>query len=107
MTRQTTAWKYGSNKDANAGRNSNQGKNQARNNTKDKDMRFATQEQMSSGCYGTYNTLKEIIINKVQKKYECGCDMAHAIRAGKAFNIDLVKPVRGQSTATNAEARRH
>ena len=49
MTQQMTAWKYGYNKDANAGRNSNQGKNQAGNNNKDKDMRFATQDQMSSG----------------------------------------------------------
>ena len=76
MTRQMTAWKYGSNKDANVGHNSNQGKNRAGNNNKDKDMCFATQEQTSSGYYGTYNTVKEIIINEVQKKYEYGCDMA-------------------------------
>ena len=107
MTKQTTAWKYGSNKDTNAGRNGNQGKNRAGNNNKEKDMKFATQEQMSNGYYGTYNTVKEIIINEVQKKYEYGCDMAQAIRAGKAFDINTVKPTRGQSTETDAEARRH
>ena len=107
MTQQTTAWKYDSNKDANAGRNNNQGKNRAGNNNKDKEMLFATQDQMSSGYYGTYNTVKEIIMNKVQKKYEYGCDMAQGIRAGKAFDIDTVKPVRGQSTKTDPEARRH
>ena len=96
MTKQTTAWKYGSNKDTNAGRNGNQGKNRAGNNNKEKDMKFATQEQMSNGYYGTYNTVKEIIINEVQKKYEYGCDMAQAIRAGKAFDINTVKPTRGQ-----------
>ena len=70
-------------------------------------MRFATQDQMSSGYYGTYNTVKEIIINKVQKKYEYGCNMAQAIRTGKAFDINSVKPVRGQSTKTDPEARQH
>ena len=50
MTKQTTAWKYGSNKDTNAGRNGNQGKNRTGNNNKEKDMKFATQEQMSNGC---------------------------------------------------------
>ena len=97
MTRQTTAWKYGSNKDTNAGCNGNQGKNQAGNNNKEKDLQFATQEQMSSGYYSTYNTVKEIIINEVQKKYKYKWDMAHAIRAGKAFDINSVRPIRSLS----------
>ena len=70
-------------------------------------MRFATQEQMSNRYYGTYNTVKEIIINEVQKKYEYGCDMAQAIWAGEAFDINSVKLVRGQSTKTDAEAKQH
>ena len=70
-------------------------------------MRFATQDQMSNRYYGTYNSVKEIIINKVQEKYEYGCDMAQAIQAREAFDINSVRPVRGQSTKTDAEAKWH
>ena len=94
MVRQTTAWKYGNNGNGNGGRNGNQGRNwSGGNNNREKDMRFATQEQMSGGYYGTYNSVKEIIINKVQKKYEHGCDMAQAIRAEKEFDFSAVRPI--------------
>ena len=81
MGRQASAWRY-------TGRGGRGHGNQSgkRNNSKDKEMRFATQEQMTNGYYGTYNSVKETLINEVQKKYEHGCDMEHAIRKGKKFD---------------------
>ena len=64
MDRQANAWRYGSRGGPNGGRGNGQNQN------KEKDMRFATQEQMTRGYYGTYNDVKDLIINDVQKKYE-------------------------------------
>ena len=63
MGRHANAWRYGGRGTTNGGRGN--GSNQNR----EKDMRFATQEQMTRGYYGTYNDVKELIINNVQKKY--------------------------------------
>ena len=70
-------------------------------------MRFATQEQMTRGYYGTYNDVKEIIVNEVQKQYEYGCDIAQAIRSGTKFDIKSVQPTREVSTETDDMARKH
>ena len=87
MGRQATAWKYGS-RGAGRGRGRDNGhnRNKKSNNrltTKEKDLRFTTQDQMMRGYYGTYNAVKELIITEVQKKYKYGCDIATAIRTGK------------------------
>ena len=78
MGRQASAWRY-------TGRGGLGHGNQScrQKNNREKEMRFATQEQMSNGYYGTYSSVKETLINEVQKKYKHGCDMAHAIRKGK------------------------
>ena len=83
MGRQTTAWKYGS-RGAGRGRGRDNGcnRNKKSNNrltAKEKDMRFAMQDQMTRGYYSTYNAVKELIITEVQKKYKYGCNIATAI----------------------------
>ena len=59
MGRQATAWRYN-----NKGRD---GGKPSQDKTKEKEYKFATQEQMSRGYYGTYNSVKDNIITNVQK----------------------------------------
>ena len=101
MGRQANAWRYGGRGGASGGRGNGQSQN------REKDMRFATQEQMTRGYYGTYNDVKELIINDVQKKYEYGCDVAKAIRTGVPFDIGVLRPVRQSSNKTDPDAWRH
>ena len=111
MGRQATAWKYssrGAGRDG--GRDNGCNRNEKSNNhltTKEKDMHFATQDQMTRGYYGTYNAVKELIITKVQKKYKYGCDIATAIRTGKRFNIESVEPKRGISENKDKNVKSH
>jgi hypothetical protein len=68
MARQATAWKHG-------GQGNGQARGGAGKNTpKERDIRFGTQEQMSKGFFGTYNAVKDLIINQVQREFEYGCD---------------------------------
>ena len=46
-------------------------------------MKFATQEQMLRGNYATYNTVKDVIVQEVQRKYKFGSDVAKSIRDGQ------------------------
>ena len=82
MAKQATAWRY--NRSAGP-----RGKSKGR----DKEMKFATQSQMSRGNYGTYSSVKDTIVQEVQKKYKHGSDMAKSIRDGKLFGIESIKPV--------------
>ena len=111
MGRQATAWKYGSRGSGRGGgRDNGRNRNEKSNNrstTKEKDMRFATQDQMTRGYYGTYNAVKELIITEVQKKYEYGCDIATAIRTGKRFDIKSVEPKRGISENKDENEKSH
>jgi len=101
MARQTSAWKYG---------NRNRNGNGTKPKPKEKETKFATQEQMNRGAYATYNTVKDIIVQEVQKKYRFGADVAKSIRDGKRFDINAIKPVRAVSTekddATNGRQRK-
>ena len=83
MARQTTAWKYG-----------NKNRNGYKPKLKEKEMKFATQEQMSRGNYATYNTVKDVIVQEVQLKYRFGSDIAKLIREGQRFDLSGVKPDR-------------
>ena len=74
MGRQATTWKYdskgaGRGGGQDNGRNRNK-KNSNHQNTKEKDICFATQDEMTRGYYGMYNAVKELIITEVQKKFE-------------------------------------
>ena len=62
MGKQTTAWKCTGRGGLNAGR----GNDQSQTKGKQKEMRFATQEQMAKGYYSTYNAVKDTIMTKVQ-----------------------------------------
>ena len=96
MGRQANTWRYGGRGGGRFGGRKN-GREKSSNKTKEKEMKFATQEQMSKGFYGTYNSIKYLIINDVQKKYEYGCDIATAIRTGKRFDLKTVEPTREES----------
>ena len=103
MGRQTTAWRYTGRGGPNAGR----GNGQSQTKGKQKEMRFATQEQMTKGYYSTYNDVKDTIVTEVQKRYEYGSDIAKAIRSGQRFDIETVKPTRGISKADNTDEKKH
>ena len=95
MARQTTAWKYG-----------NKNRNGYKPKSKEKEMKFATQEQMSRGNYATYNTVKDIIVQEVQRKYKFGSDVAKSIRDGQRFDLTSVKPNRQVSAETDSDKKK-
>ena len=68
-------------------------------------MKFATQSQMSRGNYGTYTSVKDVIVQEVQQKYKHGSDMAKLIRDGKLFDIDSVRPTRILSELDKTDER--
>ena len=65
MVRQTTAWTYG-----------NKSRGGYKRRSKEKELKFATQEHMSKGNYATYNTVKDAIVQEVQRKFKFGSDVA-------------------------------
>ena len=95
MARQTTAWKYG-----------NKNRNGYKPKSREKETKFATQEQMSKGNYATYNTVKDIIVQEVQRKYKFGSDVAKSIRDGKRFDLSGVKPEREVSDETDGDKKK-
>ena len=95
MARQATAHRY---------TKSNQ--KGGKSKSKDKEMKFATQDQMSKGNYGTYNSVKEIIIQEVQKKYRHGSDIAKSIRDGKLLDLSTEEPTRKLSEEKSEEAKK-
>ena len=95
MARQATAWKH-----------TTKSQNGGKSKTREKDYRFATQDQMGKGNYGTYNTVKDAIVQEVQEKYKYGSDIAKSIRQGKLFDIDSVMPIRKVSKVSDAEAKK-
>ena len=103
MGKQTTAWKYIGRGGSNAG----QGNGQGQTKGKQKEMCFATQEQMTKGYYSKYNNVKDVIVTKVQKRYKYGSDIAKAIRSRQQFDIKTVRPTRGISKMDNADKKKH
>ena len=76
------------------------GRTNGRQKRREKEAKFATQEQMQNGYYTTYNVVKDTIVADVQKKYKFGTDIAKAIRDEKKFDIKTVKPTREIATST-------
>ena len=81
------------------------GRNNGREKRREKEIKFATQEQMQRGYFATYNVVKEAIIADVQKRYKFGTDMAKSVRDGKKFDIKAVKPIREIATLTPSQDR--
>ena len=81
------------------------GRNSGREKRREKEVKFATQEQIQKGYYATYNIVKEAIIADVQKRYKFGTNMAKSVRDGKKFDIKTVKPVREIATLTPSQDR--
>ena len=99
MGRQATAWRYNDKGRGGGGRNGPP-------KTKEKEYKFATQEQIAQGnYYGTYDSIKDNIITEVQKVFEYGCDIATSIRDGKRFDLDAEEPKRKESIKTDDAAR--
>ena len=95
MARQTTAWKYG-----------NKSRSGYKPRSKEKELKFATQEQMSKGNYATYNTVKAAIVQEVQRKFKFGSDVAKSIRDGQRFDLSGVKPDRQVSGETDGDKKK-
>ena len=95
MARQATAYRYNRKTTQHGGKQK----------SKDKEMKFATQDQMSKGNYGTYNSVKECIIQEVQKKYRHGSDIAKSIRDGKLVDLSIDEPTRKLSNKGTAEEK--
>ena len=76
------------------GRGRGGGRNNGRETTREKEMKFATQDQIQKGYFATYNTVKEEVIADVQKIYRFGTDIAKALRSGNKFDLKSVKPTR-------------
>ena len=72
---------------------------------KEKEMKFATQEQSTKSLYGTFNAIKDAIVANVQAKHKFGTDIAKAIRDGKKFEINTIRPVRKIAKLSNAETQ--
>ena len=72
---------------------------------KDKEYKFATQEQTQKGYYATYNVVKEAIVADAQKRYKFGTNIAKSIRDAISFNSKKVKPTREIATLTPLQDR--
>ena len=94
MAKQAVAWRHNRT-------NGSRGKSKGR----EKEMKFATQSQMSRGNYGTYTSVKDVIVQEVQRKYKHGSDMAKSIQDGKLFDIDSVRPTRILSELDKTDER--
>ena len=81
------------------------GRNNGRKKRKDKEVKFATQEQIQKGYYATYNVVKEAIIANAQKRYKFGTDIAKLIRDAVSFDIKTVKLTREIATLTPLQDR--
>ena len=76
------------------------GKNSGQKGRKEKEIKFATQEQIQNGYFATYNVVKEAVVTNTQKRYKFGTDIAKSIRDSISFNIKSVKPIREIATLT-------
>ena len=88
-----------------SGRGNAGGRNNGREKRKEKEIKFATQEQMQKGYYATYTVVKDAIVADVQKKYKFGTDIAKSLRDGKKFDIQKEKPKRELGVLKQTEDR--
>ena len=103
MGKQTTAWEY----TGRGGPSAGQGNGQSQTKGKQKEMLFATQEQMTEGYFSTYNNVKDTIPTEVQKRYKYWLDIAKAIRSRQQFDIKTVKLTRGISKVDDPGVKKH
>ena len=80
-------------------------KNSGQEKRKEKEVKFATQEQIQKGYYATYNVVKEAVVADAQKRYKFGTDIAKLIRDGISFDIKSVKPTGEITTLTPSQDR--
>ena len=68
------------------------GKNSRQKGHKEKETKFATQEQIQNRYFAMYNVVKEAVVADAQKRYKFGTDIAKSIRDGISFDIKSVNP---------------
>lgn len=76
-----------------------------RNYNKDCHPEFSPQVSRKSPNYFTYATVKQTIIEQVQKNYSDGYDMATSLRNEKLVDLDHKEPRRQVSQETEAQAK--
>ena len=79
------------------------GKQNHNNNNRPKEMKFAP--SVGSKNKATYQTIKEHLINKIQKDYDYGDDMAKCIKRMEMINLTDQQPTKKYSTKENADAK--
>ena len=78
------------------------GNNTSSNTNKEKELKFSPHIQGST----SYATVKEAIIEYIQKNYKGGHDIAKSLKDGAIINLASVEPTRGVSRVTNADDRK-
>ena len=81
-------------------RNSRSGNNKSSSTPAKKEMKFTTQTPGKT-VYETYATVKEHIIQRIQKNYEYGSDVSKCLKTGKLLDWDTEKPIRTISQITD------
>jgi len=89
----------------NYNRNNNAGRGHDRQNTTEREMKFSPQSTAYRGKFATNATVKEHVIQEIQKKYKNGSDVAKSLRDNKLIDIVKMKPVRKVSNDTDDRVR--
>ena len=58
-----------------------------------------------SNKYATYSTVKDLVCQSIQKTYKNGLDVANSLADGAKVDLTQHKPVRQESTDTNADTK--
>jgi hypothetical protein len=70
-------------------------------NSQNKEIKFSPHTQGKAQC-ATYNTVKDAIIQYIQKTYKDGNDVAQSLKEAKSIDLAKEKPVRLISTLDDA-----
>ncbi len=65
--------------------------------TQQREVKFSPQNQGKAN-YATYATVKEAVVNHIQKSYKGGLDVAKGLKDMSKVNLSKVEPKRGVST---------
>ena len=89
----------------NNSRNSNAGRGHDRHDNSERELKFSPQSTAYRGRFATNATVKEHVIQEIQKKYKNGSDVAKSLRDGNLIDIKGLKPIRSVSLNPDAMQR--
>ena len=72
----------------------------------EKEYLFAPKTQSQNTKYASFASVKERIVQKAQKKYKYGSDVAKSLKDEKLVNLSKAKPQMKMSTKTDAEEKK-